>query len=607
MTGGLVQLITYGSQDIFLTGTPQITFFKILYRRNTNFSTESIPQHLIGDLNFGTETTSIIDKAGDLIARTYLEIEIPKVDLLKNPSQWQNNCNTAQCQFEQIQEFYKLLYAYVTANTDIARKILVLIRTNNLTLEDVSKIITDPNFTSTLTAVRQELQSYIANNIAFDDFPELRGRRLYLIQFINTIDASKIFLDTIKQQSDNTAQNINTIQIKPNSVIKNRFTQKINTMYQEMRNFYLEIYELLQRKEKILQEFKNNTYSERYRFAWVQELGHAIIDQLDIHIGNQLIDRHTGDWLIVFNQLFTRDPQIGNYNKMIGNIPELTVYDDTIKNSYRLIIPFQFWFCRHTGLALPLIALRYHDVMFTIRLKDLSKVCYMEPNAIASNIANLQSQYNINIKSARLYVDYIFLDTDERRRFAQSTHEYLIEIVQYNEFDNIVGNKYTMHLSLSHPTKYIVWFVQPNQYRDNPDGTNMTQWNNFAINNDKSGYPIAQQGIRLNSYNRTDPHIDIKYYNYAQPLMYFQRSPTDGLNVYSFAIHPMDHQPSAAVNLSRIDDISIFINFTPEFVNLVNSNTNPKIETGAHAAVYAVSYNILRIMGGMAGLAFQNS
>ena len=597
MAGGLVQLIVYGSQDIFLTGTPQITFFKILYRRHTNFAIESVPQHLLGDLNFGNDSSAIIDKIGDLMGKTYLEIEIPKIDLLKNPSQWSLTQQDAERQFKQIEEYYRLLHAYVSVNTDIARKIILLIRTNNITINDITNIITNPNFIDNLINIRQQLQSYIAINSNFDNLINYFSSRSDLVQQINRTDVSKIFSSVIRS-----TQNISN-----ETEIRKKLLSAINTAYNELKEFYLQIYKIFLEKENIYQSFLNKTYHERYKSAWVEELGHAIIDQLDIRIGNQLIDRHTGDWLIIFNSLYLRSSQNNNYNKMIGNVNELTIFDDNVKNSYKIIIPFQFWFCRFTGLAIPLISLKYHDVMFNIRLKDLSKLFYVEDNLALSNITILQSQYGINIESARLYVDYIFLDTDERRRFAQSTHEYLIEIVQFNEFEDIAGNKYAAHLLFAHPTKFVVWFVQPNQYRSNPTGSNKPQWNNFGTEPNKSGQTIESLVLRINSYDRTDAHIGIKYYNNVQPYWYFRKTPSDGLYTYSFAIKPMEHQPSAAINLSRIDDFSIYTNFTQRFVNIINSNNIEGINTGAYMGVYAMSYNILRIMGGMAGLAFQNS
>ena len=286
---------------------------------------------------------------------------------------------------------------------------------------------------------------------------------------------------------------------------------------------------------------------------------------------------------------------------MVGNINELGIFDDNIKNSYKLIIPLQFWFCRHVGLSLPTIALRYSDIILGVKFKDLSKLCYVEDDPNLMDIANIQTQYHINITNANLYVDYIFLDTDERKRFAQTSHEYLIETVQYNEFEDVMGKQFNAHLNFAHPTKFIIWFAQPKYYRENTTGRNKCQWNNWSTGIDKNGYSIDSSTIKLNLYNRTDPNLDIKYFNFLQPHLYFSNSPTDGYNLYSFAIKPKEHQPSGTINLSRIDDFSIVMNFTDKLQELCS------IESGIYVGVYVMSYNILRIIGGMAGLAFTNT
>ncbi|AYV85383.1 MAG: capsid protein [Satyrvirus sp.] len=597
MAGGIVQLTVYGSQDIFLTGKPQITFFKIVYRRNTNFAIESVQQHFIGTTNFGQEMVSIIDKIGDLMNRMYLEIELPKVDLVKNSTYWNTNKDDVKNKFDRIQKFYRLVYDYISENSVVIRKLDVLLKTNNISMDNIEKIMYDPIFIDKLSALRKNLKSYIASNIDFDSITELSDQKLNLIQEINSFDIQIIFNSVVKHAN-----------YLKNSYDENNFLKKIqlqkiinSSLYKLMKDFYMKIYNIYLEKENLYKSLLNGSYKERYKFAWVEEIGHAIIDLIDIKIGNQTIDTHTGDWLILFNKISVPEYHIKNYYKMIGNVKSLTIFDDSVKNSYKLIIPLQFWFCRHTGMSLPLIALRYHDIMFTLKLKDLSKLCYVEDAPGLQSIENIQSQYNINLIDAKLYVDYIFLDTDERYRFAQFTHEYLIETVQYNEFKDIIGKQYISHLSFSHPTKFMIWFVQPHDYRENLSGHNKCQWNNFGTNSDKTGYPISSSLLRINSYDRTDPYLDVKFFNYVQPYLYFNRSPTDGVNVYSFSLKPLEHQPSGSINLSRIDDFSIVVDFTNEFINLINSD-NYK---GAYMGVYTMSYNILRIMNGMAGMAFE--
>ena len=476
MAGGLIQLVTYGAQDIFLTGTPQITFFKIVYRRHTNFATESIQQHFIGIANFGQEMMSIIDKIGDLMNRVYLEIELPKIDLFKNPALWRKNMEEVKKQFDAVQKYYQLVYDYVAIDLDIIRKLNFLLRTNNILLDDITRVVNNPSFIDNLVSSRKQLQLYIAENDIIDK--EELDSKLDLIQQINQIDIQIVFNSVI-----NSFKHLTTISTEEKLSLIRKEMKKIidNILYGEIKDFYMKAYNIYTSKQGDYQSFLDGTYIERYKFAWVEEIGHVIIDEIEIKIGNQQIDKHTGDWLILFNKIFTNEYQIKNYYKMIGNVTELILFDDKIKNNYKLIIPLQFWFCRNTGLSLPLIALRYHDIILTVRLKDLSKLCYIEDDPNLLDMPNLQAQYNINIINAKLHVDYIFLDSDERRRFAQSTHEYLIETIQYNNFNDINSKHFIAHLNFTQPTKFIIWFAQPNYYRENPTGRNKCQWNNFGI------------------------------------------------------------------------------------------------------------------------------
>lgn len=604
MPGGLVQLVVYGSQDLFLTGSPQITFFKAVYRRYTNFAIESIRQNFINGAKFGSEMSCVIEKVGDLMSRVYLEIELPKINLVKNRCQNYNIDSVGlKNTFDKIQSYYDIFYNYISVNTDIARKLQVLIRTNNISFSEIEYTMTNTNFIGKLVTAREALQSYISTNSNFDmfydQFPNIT--RFDLVQEINSIDVQLLFLSSIKtiscsnidENSDLIKRNIIACLLKKN-------------LYCRMKDVYMQVYHVYKAKYDTYQLLLNRAYVERYKFAWVEEVGHAVIDQIDIKIGNQLIDRHTGDWLSLFSKISVSEYQLENYNRMIGNVRELVVFDDRVKNVYRLIIPFQFWFCRYTGLAIPLIALKYHDVMITVRLKDLASVCYVEECDDLFNLSNIQSQYDINICNASLYVDYVLLDTDERKRFAQSTHEYLIETVQYQEFDGEIGDSFHAHLDFSHPTKYAIWFVQPIFYRENPSGYNKCQWNNYGTCLDKTGYSLDSTYLNLNTINRTDKQLDVVYYNYLQPYCSFKHSPTDGFNLYSFAINPLQFQPTGSINFSRINDFEVVVRFSKNFINLVQNTCIDNIFKGFFMGVYVQSYNILRIISGMGGLAFQN-
>ena len=592
MAGGIFQIAVYGSQDIFLTSNPQVTFFKSLFRRHTNFSIEPIAQQFIGVPNFGQEMTSIIDKSGDLIHRVYLEITLPKVNLIKNQSLWKLSREKAKQDYERASHYYNLVSNYIAANTYIIRKLDILARTDNISKQDIIRIMTSPIFLESLINHRNKLIDYVKQH-------QHQDQALKINVHVHEFDIEFLFRGFAKRNGA----------LITDSEFRQKLSSIINkkSLYNRMQDFYIDAQKASISTDEKYKSIIDNSYNERYKFAWVEELGHSIIDYIEIKIGSQVIDRQTGDWLILFNKLFIKEAQRENYQEMIGDVNELIIFDDHIKDSYKLLIPFQFWFCRHLGQSIPLIALRYSDVTFNIKLKELDKLCYVDDDlssgsASASNTINdIQSKYNINIIDAQLYVDYIFLDVDERKRFAQSSHEYLIEVTQFEEFPNIIGNDYTAHINFNHPTKYVVWFVQSSLYRENPSGHNKCQWNNFGTNCDKSGQTINTAYINLNTYNRTEKNTENQYYNYVQPYLYFKHSPTDGIYVYSFAILPTEQQPSSTLNLSCIDDFSIVSNFSDQLIKLVN-DTDQTI----YMAVYVSSYNIIRFIGGMAGLAFRS-
>lgn len=594
MTGGLLQLAVYGSQDLYLTGVPQVTFFKIIYRRHTNFSLESIRQEFIGVPDFGYEMTAVLDKAGDLMGHAYLEIDIPEINLTKNMSSLQQKQHNIQEKLKIITEYYHLVKTYFELNIQLAKEIYQLISIDNIPIDEIRKIIFDHTVTSELLNAKNELNNFIESSFvslvnlqsSFEFFPK-EILQTYIFNTVNVVQQ-------LNQILNRSAQNVRD-QIK-------KLIQ--NDIYPRMQKFYAFLKKTVDRINHISEQIVSAVYVENYKCAWVEELGYAVIDQLDYKIGNQVIDRHTGDWLIMFNQLMQNVYQDENYRKMIGNVPELTTFDRATKPAYKLIIPFVFSFCKYTGLMVPLISLRYHDVSFDLRLKDLSKVFFVEDTNELPDVLGIKDQYNITINSVCMYIDYVYLDNDERQRFAQSTHEYLIDTVQYNEFTNIESKNTNIYLTFAHPTKYLLWFCQPNQYRSNPNGRNKCQWNNYGTNDDKTGYTLKNAYIRLNTYNITESDYDIKYFNYVQPYQYFVKTPQDGLYAYSFSLNNKVHQPSGTCNLSRIDNTVINMSFTQKFIDLVNSNNVPGVQTGVYVAAYTLSYNIVRFVSGMAGLAF---
>ena len=376
MGGGLMQLVAYGAQDIYLTGNPQITFFKVVYRRHTNFAMEAVEQTLNGTVGLGNKVTATVSRNGDLVGRMYVE---------------------------------------ATTN--------------------------------------------------------------------GTLDA-----------------------------IHNR--------------------------------------------------GAVMLKEIVCEIGGQQIDKHYGHWLetwaeltepntscLIGTQAATDGTKMQNMAGMGGV--------EAAATAAKVFVPLQFWFNRNPGLALPLIALQYHEVKVSITFSSVT---------------------NSNPSAASLWADYIYLDTDERRRFAQVSHEYLIEQLQFT--DSSSGTSHD--LNFNHPVKELVW---------TGGWTESTGLNAVLAD--------ADFKLVLNGHDRFAAR-DKKYFTRTQvwqhhtgaggldPSTAGAGKANDSIAVYSFALKPEEHQPSGTCNFSRID----------------NAQLKCTVADALH--IYAVNYNVLRVMSGMGGLAYSN-
>jgi len=519
-----MQLVAYGAQDVYLTGNPQITFWKVTYRRHTNFAMESIEQTFNGQADFGRRVTCTISRNGDLAYRTYLQVTLPEIN-------------------------------------------------------------------------------------------------------------------------------------------------------QSMKNSSGDVYA-----------------------RWLDFPGEQLVAQVEVEIGGQRIDRQYGDWMHIWCQLTLSKEQERGYYKMIGNTTQLTyVCDpdfaevdgpcsaDGVRQvcaprqalpETTLYVPLQFWFCRNPGLALPLIALQYHEVKINLDIRNIEE-CLWAVSGLDGNGVKVTEAYRQSLAAASLFVDYIFLDTDERRRMAQNPHEYLIEQLQFTGDESVGSSSNKIKLNLNHPCKELIWVVQPDvnvdycasltaghvlnnllgaqpfNYTDaldalpnavhafgakqNIQGTGAAnQYINtsglfndpFAAevssvnaSNGQTGgdgavsdagtfvlsetaldmhcwgeNPVVVAKLQLNGQDRFSER-EGTYFDLVQPFQHHTRNPDSGINVYSFALRPEEHQPSGTCNFSRIDNATL---------QLVLSNATVSGVNTAKVRVYAVNYNVLRIMSGMGGLAYSN-
>ncbi len=366
---------------------------------------------------------------------------------------------------------------------------------------------------------------------------------------------------------------------------------------------------------------------------WIAERAFSAIE---LTIGGQRIDKHYQVWWRLYSELFLNQDNKLNYNKMttLSNFTNAT--NTGTNNTNKVYLPLIFFFNRNPGLYLPLIALQYHEVRLDI---DCA--------------ANYQTYFGTN--PPIIWANYVFLDTEERRRFAQKAHEYLIEQVQHTGGDPITSATETapqvIRLSLNHPVKELIWCYQDSTY----SGTTALQalWNftsnssnltmtcspsalltaNVAVQPNKAGTPLillspnavtTGAGVgALNSWTEEGspaPGLEVgplynfklilngqdrfkeqygKYFNQVQPFYHHTGNPYPGVYSYSFALHPEEHQPTGTCNFSRIDNAQVSVSLKKTRTGTDDTNTKTQ-------KLFAVNYNILRIQSGMGGLAFSN-
>ena len=280
------------------------------------------------------------------------------------------------------------------------------------------------------------------------------------------------------------------------------------------------------------------------------DAGYNLIKSVELQIGGTKIDKHYGRWMHIWSQLTRSIDHNTAHTQMVSPTGAGTVY-----------VPLQFFCCRNDGLALPLIALQYHDVRLEFDFET------------AANIASVTG-----ISNTTLLVNYIYLDSEERKRFAQASHEYLIEQLQFTGVETVAAAAASekVRLNFNHPVKELIWAVE-------------RSWATFSETGGSNS--TSEALLQLNGHDRFSKESG-KFFNYVQPQTHHSRTPSAGINVYSFALNPEEHQPSGTCNFSRIDNATLTVTTTAG--------------SGTNLYVYGVNYNVLRVMSGMGGVAYSN-
>jgi hypothetical protein len=382
---------------------------------------------------------------------------------------------------------------------------------------------------------------------------------------------------------------------------------------------------------KIITKFINNAIPP---FAWVKELGHKIIKKIHVEIGGQVIEEHTGQWYKTYHNIYGTSEQERGYNIMIGNVPELykfQVLKQTVtgnsKDGYTMYIPLIFWFNNHYCESLPLIAMKYTDIDIVVQLSELNEVSIWDKTAKFIKKPKLECS---------LLANYVYVDSDERKRLATTKHEYLIEVLQSNgeivfgkNNLDINGTSLNVQAFFSNCSKFITGYLKFIKIRSDDEnnatkitadfltnavkgsqsylsdfGLNISDADNFewlndtVIINGKLINPIINMKIKFNGHDRENIQ-EFSYYQLVQPNNYNCGSFPKNNFMYNFGINPKELQPSGAVNMMKINDFTILF-YLHELVIAEIIAGRMKVSVGLNS----YSYNWLRIMSGMAALSF---
>ena len=772
MGGGMMQLLAKGAQDYLLTGNPQISHFKIVFRRHTNFSMETIRQISKGSQisqSSNNIINTILKRDGDLITNVYFNFELPDIysgsDANNVPYEfkWVENIGTNI--FSQVRliigntevdkrtsNFFDLysqlkhndtekkIYNKLIGNTEdiynpsIGKNQMIPVleaanysmagtSVNNSNLYNVYKVPLNTESTGTST----NTTSFTLHNNEIDagvtDF--------YAGYCIEIGDKINDFIEAVTHGTETVVLNTNNASLSTTNDYYNNFELLINDKVYRITDYVgatktctlspafiqNEIivgsrFKLLPIKRKILSynsttnvvtfettnEILNTTYSYNIYRSNGENMKVSLKKTGDnltsINIEEKGANYVDGEELYVdldsAGDLFNNDPKFylrySDYphtrlvntvsrqihKEIVDNVNSTVTKNADFSNSLanlipsipkkKIKVPLNFFFSKDSGLSMPLISLQYNEVSLEITLRTIADLFTINKK-IRTDIANDKTITTFNRTkttddiindfisqdtfSIRYYIDatYVFLDTEERKRFAESNHDYLIEEVQLKEIKNISDSR-THDVLLYHPVKELIIIGQRTDMLANNQWNNYTNWSNeyiapysYEYNKYKNKNLVNESNSHLfynnsitNACNDLTKNFDYKffrkniidsmellfngqvrernkdnkYFNQVHPYNFYKTNPKDGVHVYSFSANPNDSQPAGSCNFSRISNfqINIDLGLSTDIHEIPKENLNNVYEY--NFTIFAVNYNILKVASGMAAKQFVN-
>jgi hypothetical protein len=552
MGGGLMQLVAYGAQDVFLTGNPQITFFKIVYRRHTNFAIESIEQTFTGTADFSRKVTCTIARSGDLITKMYLRVTLPQFDCGAN-GQWAWVSRIGHALIDSVEleiggtRIDKQYGDWLNIWNELARN-WAQDRGYNLLIGNTADL-------TTLNRVHNKTVLYVPLKF-FSNRHDGLAIPLIALQYHET----KINIE-FKPRYECIVTSGNPVMDGLAISDSSLFVDYIYLDAEERKRFAQAQHEYLIEQlqfggseaiNSVNQKFRLNFNHPCKAIYWALRLGKYThgYNFLVQSTGNTLSDRANASRRFVL---------------------ACAAYQNTQNDASGTIIPGTFNLVLVNGAVQPAVGL---PANLLAKFQAINPVA-VSTTAIASNISILGTPLSIGDVSTTT-ASLLEAVVGWARPTAQTT-----QFAVGGAVAQAVDNQGTVNYDVK-----------------------VTQWDNYGIYFDRTVNPIINVALTLNGHDRFSQR-DGAYFNYVQPYQCHSNTPSDGINMYSFALNPEDHQPSGTCNFSRIDNATLSLNFgNPN--DPTNPTYNANFFSDAEIDIFATNYNVLRIMSGMGGLAYSN-
>ena len=513
MTGSILQLVATGIEDIFLTNDPQITYFKIVYKRHTNFAREEIKQSFITIPDFDTQVSVNIAKQGDLMEKTILVITLPQIECSEDP-----NVMYAWCRY--------IGYTLI----------------DNIELEINGRQICKHygEWMMLWNQMFNDMANYTGFRKMIGDIPEL-------FMFTRTKGSYQLFIPLQFWFCRSSSTALPLVSLIYSDI-------KINLSLRPWQECLITTPTHYMICQDDLVGFKKFEYITQ-TVDGVTSIG--IFSGYD-SLSNKLL------YTLITSNNFLQIPQNSNNPnkyKIIGKTSNAYVLP-IVQNSLTLIInPASY----------------KYDKIKSLKLGDV-----------------------------HLIINYIFLDEDERLKFSQKKHDYIIEQLYYTNANAIVGSNDSIRLNIDNPCKYIIWVLQQQylynskhyynytaNYDNNLPYNIINNYDSYKSYYDNDNSLITRETILLNQQDRLS-YRDSKYFRINQIYEKCVNPPPNGVNAYFFTLDPNTTQPCGSCNMSKFEKIELKMNINP-----IISLKNPAVFRS-----YAETNNILRVSNGLCAIMF---